>query len=43
MKSFLAAALFSASAFAQDYCTTTDASGNTLDFKPVRDAGTFTG
>ena len=28
---------------AQDYCTTTDGSGNTLDFSPVRDAGTFTG
>ena len=31
------------SASAQNYCTATDGSGNTLDFGPVRDGGTFTG
>ena len=31
------------SATAQNYCTATDGSGNTLDFGPVRDGGTFTG
>ena len=31
------------SASAQNYCSATDGSGNTLDFGPVRDGGTFTG
>ena len=35
--------MFAAASLGQDYCTTTNGNGDTLDFGPVRDAGPFTG
>ena len=39
----IVASMFAAASLGQNYCTAINGNGDTLDFEPVRDAGTFIG